>query len=232
MGNIITNKYITDFLMSNIDEKYKIFSSNLIPDCNKMLGVRLPILRKFAKKIAKENNVKDILETMNCTYFEEVMLQGLIIGYYKCDIHIIIELCKKFVPKIDNWSICDSFCNSLKIAKKYPNEMLNYISSYIASKNTYELRFLIVMLLNHFVEDKYLNYIFYVINTVEDSEYYVQMAIAWLLSVCYIKYPQTTLNYLKDCNINKFTYNKTIQKITESFRVSDHDKEILKKLKK
>lgn len=232
MIKIITNNDILIFLKENKDEKYKEFSSSLIPESHELIGVRLPLLRKFAKQIVKENNVKEYLENANSKYFEEIMLQGLVIGYYKSDIQTIIKLCTKFVPKIDNWSICDSFCNSLKTTKRYPSEMLNYITSYINSDKPYELRFLIVMLLSHYVDKKYLNNIFNIISKISSDNYYVKMAIAWLISVCYIKYSEETLKYLNNCKLDKFTYNKALQKILESYRVTGENKKLIRSMKK
>ena len=229
---MIANNDILDFLKNNKDEKYKDFSSSLIPESHELIGVRLPLLRNFAKKIVKENNVEEYLSNAKSNYFEEIMLQGLVIGYYNSDIQNIISLCQNFVPKIDNWSICDSFCNSLKISKKYPNEMWEYINSYINSDKTYEIRFLIVMLLSHYVDKKYLDDIFGIIEKVKKEDYYVKMAIAWLISVCYIKYPDETFNYLNRCSLDKFTYNKSIQKILESYRVSSENKKEIKNMKK
>lgn len=229
---MITNNDILNFLNENKNEKYKEFSSSLIPKSRELIGVRLPILRNFAKKIANENDAEEYLLNANSNYFEEVMLQGLVIGYCKIDIDNVIELCKRFVPKIDNWSICDSFCNSLKITKKYPSEMLNYIKSYIESDKPFKIRFLIVMLLNYYITKEYLNEIFNIIEKVNKDDYYVKMAIAWLISVCYIKYPDETLRYLDKCTLDKFTYNKALQKILESFRVSNEDKNTIKLMKK
>ena len=228
---MITNKDILNFLEENKDQKYKEFSSSLIPGCNKMIGVRLPILRKLAKDIVKENDIYMYLKHANSDTFEETMLQGLVIGYSKENIYKIIECCKNFVPKINNWSVCDSFCNSLKISKKYPNEMWEYITSYKESNNEYELRFMIVMCLSHFVNQTYINEIFKITDDIISNDYYVEMAIAWLLSVCYIKYPEETLSYLKRNSISTFCYNKSLQKILESYRVSNSDKIMIRKLK-
>lgn len=228
---MITNNDILDFLIQNKDEKYKTFSSSLIPNGHELIGVKLPTLRNLAKKISKECNVEKYLNNANSNYFEEIMLQGLVIGYYNSDIQNIINLCCNFIPKIDNWSICDSFCNSLKISKEHPSEMLNYISRYIKSDKTYEIRFLLVMLLNYYVSKQYLNIIFEILEKVKKDDYYVKMAAAWLISICYIKFPDETLNYLKNCKLDKFTYNKSLQKILESYRVSEQDKKIIKTMK-
>jgi len=227
----MTNNEILSFLYEHKDDNYQKFSSSLIPGCNKMIGVRLPVIRKLAKDIVKENDIETYLKDASNETFEEIMLQGLVIGYSKLEIEQVITYCKSFVPKINNWSICDSFCNSLKISKKSPDQMWNYITSYKESTNEYELRFMIVMCLSHFLNKKYINEIFEILNNINSNDYYVEMSIAWLLSVCYIKYPEETLEYLKNCSISTFCYNKSLQKILESYRVSDKDKITIRKLK-
>lgn len=229
---MVTNDDILNFLNEYKDETYKEFSSSLIPESHELIGVRLPMLRKYAKSIAKENNIEEYLSIANSNYFEEIMLQGLVIGYCKLNINKVIELCKDFVPKIDNWSICDSFCNSLKISKMYPSEIFEYIKIYINSNKPFEIRFLIVMLLNYYIAKDFLKEIFSIIEKVNKDNYYVKTSIAWLISVCYINYPKETLHYLNSCNLDKFTYNSALQKILDSFRVSDKDKNIIKHMKK
>lgn len=228
----MTNNEILTFLNKHKEDNYQKFSSSLIPGCNNMLGVRIPTLRKLAKSIVKENNIDVYLKEANNNTFDELMLQGLVIGYSKENIHKTIEYCQNFIPKINNWSICDSFCNSLKISKKHPDEMWNYITSYKYSNKEYELRFMIVMCLSYFITEKYINEIFNIIDNIKSTDYYVEMAIAWLLSVCYIKYKEETLTYLKMSSVSTFCYNKSLQKILESYKVSDKDKGIIKKLKK
>lgn len=228
----MTNNEILTFLNKHKDANYQKFSSSLIPGCNNMLGVRIPTLRKLAKSIVKGNNIENYLKNTSDNTFEELMLQGLVIGYSKENIDTIISYCIKFVSKINNWSICDSFCNSLKISQKYPDEMWDYITSYQYSNKEYELRFMIVMCLSYFINEKYINKIFSIIGNIKSTDYYVEMAIAWLLSVCYIKYPEETLTYLKMSSVSTFCYNKALQKILESYKVSDKDKVIIKKLKK
>ena len=229
---MISNEDILKYLIDNRNEKYMNFTSSLVPNSSNMLGVKIPDLRKFAKRIAKENSIIDYLKNAKDDYFEETMLQGLVIGYSNMDIDTVISCSKKFVPKINNWSICDSFCNSLKISKKYPDKMWEYIISYKNSKSEFELRFLLVMCLSHFITDKYIKDIFKIIESIKSNDYYVEMAIAWLVSTCYIKYRDETLKYLKCCSISNFAYNKSIQKIIESYRVSDENKEMLRKMKK
>jgi len=215
-----------NFLIKNIKNFIQVYVHGI----DNIIGVRIPKLRNLAKEIINED-YKTYLDNAKDDYYEEIMLQGLVIGYYNCDIQNVIKLCSNFVPKIDNWSICDSFCNSLKISKDHPSEMLNYISRYINSDKTYEIRFLLVMLLNYYIDKQYLNTIFDIVEKVQKEDYYVKMAVAWLVSICYIKFPSETLHYIANCHLDKFTYNKSLQKILESYRVSEQDKKMIRSMK-
>ena len=110
------NKKIREEIFELIDEDYKKFSSSLLPNINNILGVRLPELRKLAKKVAKDDWRK-FIATANNQYFEEIMLEGMVLGYVKTNIEEILLYVAEFIPKIDNWSVCDSFCGGLKFTK-------------------------------------------------------------------------------------------------------------------
>lgn len=214
------------------EENYKNFSSSLIPNVNNMIGVRIPVLKKIAKQLSKEPDVFTYIENANSVYFEETMLKGLIIGYLKVDFNTILEYIKLFVPQINNWSVCDSFCANLKVTIKHKDEMFDFILGYRNSKNEFELRFMVVMLLDYFISEKYIDIIFSVFDSIKKEDYYVKTAIAWGLSSCFIKFPIKTKEYLIKNNLDDFTHNKTLQKCIESYRVSENDKLYLRKLKR
>ena len=222
---------IREKLFKKQDLKYREFHSSLCPNVDKIIGVRVPELRKMAKEIATIGYDKFLLQS-NDEYYEELLLQGLVIGYAKISIEETFKYLKNFVPKINSWAVCDTTCSNLKITKKYMKEMWEFLEQYINSKNEYEIRFALVMYLNYFLTDDYIEEILIKIDKITNKEYYVQMAIAWLVSFAYIKQREKTEKYLLDNNLDKFTLNKSIQKICESYRVSVEDKEKLKKLKK
>ena len=222
---------IREKLFEKQDLKYKEFHSGLCPNIDNIIGVRVPDLRKMAKEIAIQDYEKFLLQAQD-DYYEELLLQGLVIGYAKISIEDTFKYLKKFVPKINSWAVCDTTCSNLKITKKYMNEVWEFLEQYINSKNEYEIRFALVMYLNYFLTDDYIDKILRKIDKIKNEEYYVQMAIAWLISYAYIKQKEKTEKYLLDNNLDKFTLNKSIQKICESYRVSVEDKEKLKKLKK
>ena len=222
---------IREQLFEKQDLKYKEFHSGLCPNVDKIIGVRVPELRKMAKEIVLKD-YEQFLEQAQDEYYEELLLQGLVIGYSKISIEETFKYLQKFVPKINSWAVCDTTCSNLKITKKHMKQMWNFLEQYINSKNEYEIRFALVMYLNYYLTEEYIDLILKKIDIITSNEYYVQMAIAWLLSFAYIKQKDKTEKYLFKNNLDKFTQNKAIQKICESYRVSDNDKKRLKKLKR
>lgn len=222
---------IREQLFEKQDLKYKEFHSSLCPNVDKIIGVRVPELRKIAKEIAITNH-EEFLAYAKDEYYEELLLQGLVIGYAKISIQDTFKYLETFVPKINSWAVCDTTCSNLKITKKYMNEMWKFLDKYINSDKEYEIRFALVMYLNYFLTVEYIDEIIRKIDKITNKEYYVQMAIAWLVSFAYIKQKEKTKRYLLNNNLDKFTLNKSIQKICESYRVSKEDKEELRKLKR
>lgn len=225
------NEEILDKLKELADEKYKKFHTGLCPGSKEILGVRIPLIRKLAQKLAKEN-FRDYLKEAENKFYEETVLQGLVIANAKMDFTEKLKYIQEFVPKIDSWAVCDTFCADLKDIKKNKETMWKFIQKYFKSNKEFELRFAIIILLDYYIEEKYINEIFKIVDKIRTDKYYVQMGIAWLISVLYVKYPNETMEYLKENNLDKFTYNKSIQKIIESYRVKDESKEILRKMKR
>lgn len=229
---------VREMLLDSVDEKYKEFNASLIPgEENRMLGVRMPLLRDIARKIAKEN-WKDYLQEVKKAeqskeaYHEELLLHGIVIGYVKCDEKERQELLDGFVPFIQNWAVCDSSCMTYKFMAKDANVWYPYVEKYLASDREYEIRFGVVCLLDHFVTEEYIDRILGWMGKIRHEGYYVKMAVAWAVSVCFVKYPEKTKEFLKGNHMDDFTHNKSIQKIRESFRVSKEDKEWVKTLKR
>lgn len=221
---------IKEKLYSMQDEKYRKFSSSLIPDHGKFIGVRLPDIKNLAKEIAMDDPVK-FLNSAKDDSFEEIMLQGYVIGRIK-DFDMVLNLCEKHIPKIYNWSLCDSFVMGLKIFNKHKSEVFEFIQPYLKSEKTYDLRFAIVVLLDYFVEEEYLPKLYEIFDSVKHDDYYVKMALAWAVSVCFVKFPNETMEYLKNCDLSDDVFNKSLQKIRESNRVKTETKAIIKTMKK
>lgn len=218
-------------ILELVDEEYRQFHSKLVPGTDNILGVRLPLLRGLAQKIAK-SDWRPYLTTAQNDYNEEIMLQGLVIGYVNADIEEVLNYAAAFVPKINNWAICDSFCNSLKITKKHPSRVWNFLQPYLLSPNEFELRFGIIMLLSFYIDEEYIDRVLLLLDKVKHEGYYVKMAVAWTISICFIKFPAKTLFYLQHNTLDDFTYNKSLQKIIESLRVSPETKAMIRTMKR
>lgn len=213
------------------DKKYKDFHSSLCPNINDIIGVRIPELRNIAKQIAKENPV-EYLENVPKEYYEEKMLQGLVIGYMKSSLEEKQKYLDEFVPIIDNWAICDCCTSTYKFTNKYSEEMWNYIQKYLSSNKEFELRFAIVMLMDYYITDEYIDRVIEIYDNIHNDAYYVKMAVAWALSVCYVKFPKKTMDFMQKNNLDDFTYNKALQKMIESYRVDENIKNELRKMKR
>lgn len=220
-------------LLELSDPKYKEFHGGLCPGTENIIGVRVPVLRKYAQELFKEKDWKQTIEEIDNEYYEEIMLQGMLIGQVKNeDINTVLKYVEKYVPKIDNWAICDVFCAGLKITKKYKKEIWNFIQKYLKSDKEFEIRFAVVMILDYYIDEEYLKEDFKIFDDIKHEGYYVKMAVAWAISICLIKYYENTVEYLKKSKIDNWTYNKAIQKAIESYRISDNQKEFLRKIKK
>ena len=230
LHNELHNELLKE-LMSLKDEKYRKFTSSLVPGCENILGVRIPKLRKIAKRIAKEKPL-EYLATAHDDYFEEIMLQGLVINELQDELEVILEETRKFVPKISNWSVCDSFCIGLKIVKVNKKRFWEFIKQYLNSTRNYDIRFGLVLILYFYNEKEYLERNFKVFDTVLAKDYYVKTALAWAIATCFTKFPKKTMEYLNDNQLDKETYNKALQKIRESLKVDKKTKEIIKKMKR
>lgn len=225
------NEKIKNEIKKNIDLKYLSFHASLVPNICTIEGVRVPILRKIAKSISKEENILSYLENPILETYEEKTIYGLVIGYLKLDLEKYQYYLKKFISVIDNWATCDIVASNLKFIKRYKTEMYPFIVQYLNSKKEYEVRFAVVLLMDYYLEEEFRE-VLKLIDQIKLDYYYVKMAIAWLISICYIKHKEETLFYLKNNSLDNWTYNKAIQKMIESNRVNKEEKEYLKTLKK
>lgn len=223
---------IKERLLKESESDFQKFSASLIPNIDNVLGVRLPKLRKIANEIYKSSDWQKFLIQNKFEYMEEIILQGMVIGLIKQNPEEILKYIKNFIPKIDNWAVCDSFCNSLKFTKQNKKLVWDFIQPYFTSENEYDKRFGYVMLLEYFITDDYLDEVLKLIDKFKDERYYAQMAVSWALSICFIKYPQKTLEYLRISRLDDWTFNKSISKICESLRVDKDTKTMLKCLKR
>ena len=219
-------------LSSMADEKYRLFSCKLLPDAVRktVIGVRLPQLRTLAKNMVKNGAYAIVLNSSIGSTMEEKMVYGMLIGYAPLTDEQKFEYLLKFVPKIDCWSVCDCVCVSLKFKDK-KKLWAFLLKNYAKSTAEFELRFVLVMALNHFFEEKYLEDVLRLVANISSPAYYVVMAQAWLLSMLYVKFPQSVLDFLTSHNVSTIVYAKTLQKILESRQISQIQREEIKNLR-
>ncbi len=229
---------IREQLLSLSEEDFKAFNEKLLPGVAGVLGVRLPKLRALAKKIAK-NDAGAYLGLMRESdwstgdyYYEEKMLYGLVIGYAKMNDIQYKEQLDAFVPLIDNWAVCDSCCITYKWMKRQPSYWWEYLNQWIRTDTEFGIRFGIVAILCHFVEEAYCRDIFEICNAVHNEGYYAKMAVAWLVSICFTKFPEDTYAFLETDRMDVFTHNKSIQKTCESYRVTKEWKALARGLRR
>ncbi len=213
------------------DKEYQKFQSKLCPNINNIIGVRIPILRKMAKQIAKEN-AEEFLNNTKIEFYEEKMLYGFVIGYMKGNLSEKLKYLDKFVPMIDNWAICDCSINTFKFVQNNLEEIWNYLQKYVKANKEYELRFVIIMLMDYYLVDNYIDKVLELYNQIKNDGYYVKMAVAWAIAEAYIKYPEKVMKILNENNLDNFTYNKTLQKMIESYRIDKSVKDTLRKMKR
>lgn len=221
-------------LLSLHDPAYQVFQQKLIPGTINIIGIRAPIIRSFAKELVNNNWQEYLDETISQqdTYHEETILQGLIIATAKMSSETRLKYINAYLPKITNWAQCDMFCSTLKETIKYPDQYYSLIKQSCHAEEAYIIRFGIVMLLTYYTGDTYAKKSLELLQGICHDDYYVKMAVAWAISIFYIKQPRLTLPLIVNNNLDTFTHNKAIQKICESFRVSEQDKVFMKTLRK
>ena len=208
------------------DEKYRVFNESLIPGVRKTYGVRIPALRTMAKQLAP--NWQDFIACAQDDSQEEIMLQGLVIGYARIPTEERLKLLTDFIPKIDNWAVCDTVCSTLKFISKDLFGFRLFLEPYMQSVDEFGRRFAIICLMDYYITDEYIEEVLDYLAATDHPAYYVQMAAAWALSVCFVKYRELTLPYFCDgLIVNDWINNKAIQKCRESYRVTAEDKALL-----
>ena len=224
-------KEIENILFSNQDLEYKEFNSKLIPniDKDKIIGVRMPILRNIAKEIKDNDYIDDFLNELPHKYQEENILHGIILSLKYKDINLLLEKLDKFLIYVDNWAITDVI--SPKIFKKYPDKVYKHIKIWINSKDEYVIRFGVVTLLQFYLDDNFRLEELEIVKNIDSNYFYVKMAIAWFYSFALIKQYDATIKYFEDKVLDKWIHNKSIQKAIESYRISNDRKEYLRSLK-
>ena len=221
---------IREDLFANQDVKYRDFQSKLTPtiEANTAIGVRTPVLRKLAKDYSKRQDVDDFLADLPHKYFDENQLHAFILSEIK-DFDECIGKLERFLPFVDNWATCDQM--SPKCFKKNHEKLLPYLNKWIKSDDTYTVRFAIVTLMAHFLDEDFDEGYLKLVSDIKSDEYYINMAIAWYFATALAKQYDKTIPYIENKTLDVWTHNKAIQKSIESYRVTAEHKEYLKSLK-
>ena len=212
------------------DKKYAAFQAKLIPtvEADRIIGVRTPELRAFAKKLVKDEDMHSFLTSLPHQYFDEDQLHAFVISLEKEFDKCIGEI-EAFLPFVDNWATCDQL--SPKVFNKRPEKLLTYICTWIKSDKVYTVRFAIGMLMRHFLDEGFNPRYADMVAAVRSDEYYINMMIAWYFATALAKQYVSILPYLEEKKLDDWTHNKTIQKSVESNRITAEQKAYLKALK-
>lgn len=214
-------------LLLMAEEEYKNFSSKLMPtvDKNKVLGIRTPKLRALAKKL---ENYEEFLSALPHKYFEEDNLHAFLIEREK-DFDKCIEKLENFLPYVDNWATCDSM--KPKVLKKEPEKLLKHIKKWLKAKEVYTVRYAINLLMSFYLDENFKDEYLKLVLNVKSEEYYINMMRAWYFATALAKQYEKTLPLIENKLLDEWTHNKTIQKVIESYRITDEQKQLLRRYK-
>lgn len=226
----MTPEELRERLLELEDPAYRQFHLKTCPQAQNVIGVRMPDQRKLAKAICK-GDFWQFLDEIQPHYYEEVLISGIVVASAPMALAERLDYVAWFVPQINNWAICDCFCASFKPKPEDLPRLWDFITEIGASGTEYAVRFMLVMMLDHFLLPEYLPCIFALIDQLESDKYYINMATAWLVAEAFAKFRDETLEYLRSDRLSTFTHNKAIQKARESRRISTADKLTLAALK-
>ena len=220
------DKELEEKIVANCDKNYAKFHGSLVPN-SIIRGVRIPVLRKIAKDFSTYD---DFLENITLDNYESISVACYYVGLTTKDTTTLKQRLNFILPYINNWAICDTFVSSLKILKQKKEETFPIIKNYLKSKNEFFLIFCVVCFLDYYIDENEINYLLQTMLTLQNKTYYLDMAIAWFVSIAFIKCRKQTLKFLQDKKLNKNVQNKSISKICDSFRITKEDKLLVKKL--
>lgn len=222
---------IQEELFALQDTEYAAFQSKLTPTVpsESIIGVRVPQLRKLAKRLSKTKEAQKFLLALPHTYYDENMLHSLLISEIK-DFDTCVLATDAFLPFVDNWAVCDIL--SPRVFKKTRARLTSEILRWTAYIHTYTCRFGIEMLMTHFLDDDFEPKYLEIPSQIHSDEYYVNMMVAWFFATALVKQWDFTIPYLETEKLDTWTHNKTIQKARESYRITKEQKLYLKSLKR
>ena len=216
-------------LKENSDPGYKKFNDKLIPNVKSTIGVRVPVLRRIASEMMKEDWRSFLDEEV--VVFEENMIKAIIIANAEMSSKERLALTEKFVPNVDNWAVCDLLCGDWKITQNAIEPLWNYCNELMASDEEFKMRVAAVMMLSKFLNDDYIDGVLALLLKYSNNDYYYKMGAAWTLSYCYIEYQEKTEEVLRSGELDHEIHNFTIRKVCESRRVDDDTRQRVRTFK-
>jgi len=229
---MISNTEINQRLLDLSESDYKAFNQKLIPTGYDIFGIRMPALKSMAKELAALPDVTFYLENAEFTNYEHILLYGLVLGQLKKpSLEMVFRYLDPLILKFDNWAHVDTIISSLKVFGKYPEEVEAHFLPLKTHDGEFTKRVFVIILMDYFINEKHIDRALKHMTEVPQGQYYVDMAIAWALSVGLIKFYDKTLPLLEQKAFSRFVHNKAIQKARESFRISPEIKEKLNDLK-
>ena len=220
---------IRRYLLSQADQKYRDFTLPLIPNVDEktFIGVRLPILKKYAKELDNKDR-EEFLNSLPHQYHEENILHAFILSNIK-DYSEFVKRVDAFLPFVTNWSVCDTICN--KHLYKHLDSLIKEVYVWLKSKEIYRVRYAVKCLMNYYLGDEFKEEHLLKVEEVKLDDYYVKMMVAWYLATGLAKNYDSFIKAIEEKRFDKITHNKAIQKAVESYRVSEEHKIYLKSLK-
>lgn len=226
------DQLINQRFLSLSESDYKQFNERIIPTNYPIMGIRMPALKALAKELSRHPEVMSYLDNAEFTYYEHVLLYGLVLGQVKdLTLETVFEYFDALILKFDNWAHVDTLVSAIKIFRKHPDEVLAHFLPLKTHEGEFTKRTFVIVLMDYFINDTYIDQTLKHLTEVPQGQYYVDMAIAWALSVGLVKYFDRTLPLLEQPVFTRFVHNKAIQKARESYRISPEKKELLNQLK-
>ena len=226
------NTQINQKFRALAENDYKLFNEKIIPTGYEILGIRMPALKKLAKELSGDPKVEIYLQNAEYTTYEHILLYGLVLGHLKKpSLDMVFRYLDPLILKFDNWAHVDTIISSLKIFKKYPDEILAHFMPLKTHEGEFTKRVFVIVLMDYFMNETHIDIALKHLPEVPQGQYYVDMAIAWAISVGLIKFYDKTFPLLEQKTFSGFVHNKAIQKARESYRIPPELKDRLNKLK-
>jgi len=217
------------FLYTLGNKQFSDFFEKINPGISS-IGLKNPVMREIAKEIIK-GDYHAFLNVCKPNCYEESFIEATVRATCKCSFEEHVKLFMDFVPKINNWGVCDCTVLYMKWVKKDLDAFYPYVLELLKG-DSWSIRAGLVLLLGYYVNDAYIDRVLDIANSIDDSFYYVVMADAWLISVAYVHYPEKNKKMLDSNTLDYQIIQKAVQKIRDSFRVSPEDKEYVLKYRK